>query len=89
MQVFGQRPVEFFRRIIARFQALKQRRLSPKPVVSPFHFQISSYGPAIHREVTPNGVRVFSLCADCGAQLNASATLCEECAQKRSRPARH
>ncbi len=41
----------------------------------------------IHRDVSRNGVRVFSLCGCCGARLQASATLCEECAAKR-RPAR-
>jgi hypothetical protein len=41
----------------------------------------------ILREVTPHGVRVSSLCASCGAQLAASATLCESCAQRRSRSA--
>jgi hypothetical protein len=42
----------------------------------------------LHRDVTPHGVRFYSLCGDCGARLNASATLCDECAQKRSRSAR-
>jgi hypothetical protein len=50
-------------------------------------FNFSHLG-TIHREVTPHGVRVFSLCGDCGAMLQASATLCDECAQKRSKPAR-
>ena len=36
------------------------------------------------REVTPNGVRVYSLCGSCGAVLAASATLCDGCARKRS-----
>lgn len=40
----------------------------------------------ILREVTPFGVRVYSLCGQCGAQLNASATLCESCARSRSLP---
>ena len=39
----------------------------------------------IHRGVTRSGVRYFSLCASCGMRLEASATLCEECAQRRSR----
>lgn len=38
----------------------------------------------ILREVTPHGVRVYSLCGQCGAQLSASATLCEACARSRS-----
>ncbi len=36
------------------------------------------------REVTPHGVRVYSLCGSCGAHLAASATLCDECASHRS-----
>lgn len=38
----------------------------------------------IHRDVSPEGVRVYSLCGICGARLAASATLCEECAQHQS-----
>ena len=38
-------------------------------------------GQGILRDVTPNGVRVYSLCGGCGARLECSATLCEECAQ--------
>ena len=41
----------------------------------------------IFREVTTQGVRVYSLCGSCGAQLAASATLCDSCAQRRSRSA--
>ena len=40
----------------------------------------------ILREVTPFGVRVYSLCGQCGAQLSASATLCDACARSRSLP---
>lgn len=41
----------------------------------------------ILREVTAQGVRVYSLCGSCGAHLAASATLCEACARARGRPA--
>lgn len=44
-----------------------------------------AFQAAIHREVTSSGVRVYSLCGSCGARLEASATLCEECAIRRSR----
>ena len=44
-----------------------------------------AFQTAIHREVTTSGVRVYSLCGSCGARLEASATLCEDCAQRRSR----
>jgi ribosomal protein L40E len=87
MSFSAQFPAQFFRRIVARFRAWKERRRSPQ-IPSATLFHIPTYVAGIHREVTPNGVRVYSLCGDCGAQLNASATLCEECAQKRSRPAR-
>ena len=40
-----------------------------------------SFGASIHRDVTPQGVRFYSLCGGCGAKLACSATLCEECAQ--------
>ena len=40
----------------------------------------------ILRHVTPHGVRVYSLCGSCGAQLSASATLCDACARSRSLP---
>jgi len=52
--------------------------------IAPYDFAISM--ASIRREVTPNGVRVYSLCGGCGTELHASATLCEECAQKRSKP---
>lgn len=71
---------QFFARMFAWRavrRALRARR-DVLPLVA-FH----SYG--IHREVTAAGVRVFSLCGRCGARLAASATLCEECAQRRSR----
>jgi hypothetical protein len=40
----------------------------------------------ILRHVSPRGVRVYSLCGCCGAQLSASATLCDACARSRSLP---
>ncbi|HMA24431.1 MAG TPA: hypothetical protein VKP00_10565 [Gemmatimonadaceae bacterium] len=62
----------------------------PQPLLIPLDMDVGTDAGSvwIHRDVTPNGVRVYSLCATCGARLHASATLCEECAQKRSRPAR-
>ena len=80
-------PVKFVRRIVARFRAWKERRRPSMLIQSAAFFHFPS-AAAIHREVTANGVRVYSLCGDCGVQLQASATLCDECAQKRSRPAR-
>jgi hypothetical protein len=79
--------MQFFRRLIARIKAWKAVR-SPRLVIPSASFNFSSHMASIYREVTPHGVRVFSLCGSCGATLQASATLCEECAQKRSKPAR-
>jgi predicted amidophosphoribosyltransferase len=56
------------------------------PRASSLPFLVTIERP-IHREVTSHGVRVYSLCGSCGAQLAASATLCESCAQRRSRSA--
>ncbi|HEY4303983.1 MAG TPA: hypothetical protein VGM82_05930 [Gemmatimonadaceae bacterium] len=86
MKSLRQFPVQFVRRITARFRAWRERR---QPVATvPVAFQFPAFVTPIHRDVTSNGVRVYSLCGECGARLNASATLCDECAQKRSRPAR-
>ena len=75
--------MQFFHQLIARFKAWRWRRQQP-PLLIPLHMHLASFSPAIHRDVTPNGVRVYSLCGCCGARLGASATLCDECAQKRS-----
>jgi hypothetical protein len=88
MQSFAKHPVQFFRRLIERIRAWKTRGQS---VATPMPLLFPQFGPQLHqlhRDVTPHGVRFYSLCGDCGARLNASATLCDECAQKRSRPAR-
>jgi hypothetical protein len=79
--------MQFFRRLLARLKNWRARS-EPLSLVPTSQFNFSSHMATIHREVTPNGVRVFSLCGCCGASLQASATLCEECAQKRSKPAR-
>jgi len=67
---------------LKQWRVARQRRrpafASGMPILMPFQ-------PAIIREVSAHGVRVISLCAACGARLEASATLCEDCAQKRSR----
>ena len=68
----------FLRSIMARIRAWRQRKTN-QPVVSPAAFM--SFGASLHRDVTPNGVKFYSLCGGCGARLECSATLCEECAQ--------
>lgn len=75
--------MQLFRQFIARVQAWRASRrtlrMKPTDVLPLIAFQT-----AIHRDVTPAGVRVYSLCGSCGARLEASATLCEECASRRS-----
>lgn len=86
---------QYFRQLFQRIGALTSRmrmwsvRRKAAQLVTPTYLHFPTpYSASIHRDVTPNGVRVYSLCGDCGSRLNASATLCEDCAQKRSRPAR-
>jgi len=81
---------QFLRRLIGRIKAWRIERRAPRPLLIPLDLNAGMFSskPSIYRDVTPNGVRVYSLCASCGARLHASATLCEECAQKKSRPAR-
>jgi hypothetical protein len=72
--------MRYLRSILARFRAWRLKRrygtsTGPSLLLS---FGVS---PSIHRDVTPHGVRVYSLCGGCGARLECSATLCEECAQ--------
>ncbi len=77
----------FLSSLLARIKAWKQGRHATQLLVAPSLIALTTYSPAIHRDVTSTGVRYYSLCGSCGARLNASATLCDECAQKK-RPAR-
>jgi hypothetical protein len=76
--------MQLIRHFITRIQAWRAARralrISPTDVLSLMALQ-----SAIHRDVTSSGVRVYSHCGSCGARLEASATLCEDCAQRRSR----
>jgi hypothetical protein len=40
--------------------------------------------PSLARDVSSHGVRFFSLCGTCGERMESSATLCEDCARKRT-----
>jgi hypothetical protein len=60
-------------------------RRSPVRSVTGLPLSMSGTRPIL-RDVTPHGVRVYSLCGSCGAHLSASATLCEACARSRSLP---
>ena len=76
--------MQLFRQFIARFQAWRAARRALH-VKATDVLPMIALQPSIHREVTSSGVRVYSLCGSCGARLLASATLCDECAQRRSR----
>lgn len=67
----------FLRSILARIRAWRERR-TVKVVVPTLPL---TFGASIHRDVTRNSVKFYSLCGGCGARLDCSATLCEECAQ--------
>jgi hypothetical protein len=84
----SQLSMQFFRRLIERVRAWAQSRRSSRTPAALIFIDFTSVRPPIHRDVSANGVRVFSVCGGCGARLQASATLCDECAQRRSRPAR-
>ena len=71
--------MRYLRSIVARFRAWRLRRRFGNEAGPAL---LMSVGPSIYRDITPGGgVRVYSLCGGCGARLQCSATLCEECAQ--------
>jgi len=70
--------MRYLRSIVARLRAWRLRRRIGNTTGPTL---LMSFGPSIHRDVTKNGVRVYSLCGGCGARLECSATLCQECAQ--------
>lgn len=70
--------MRFIRSMLARFRAWRRQR---RERVVFDESLLLTFGPAIHREVSSGGVRVYSLCGGCGTRLECSATLCEECAQ--------
>lgn len=72
--------------LVSRVRAWRVWRVLRRPLSAPLPpFRgVAEQGHPILRDVTPHGVRVYSLCGSCGAHLGASATLCDACA--RSRP---
>jgi hypothetical protein len=77
-----------FHQLINRIRAWRPWKALGRPSAVPAParpFVIVEARPIL-REVTPHGVRVYSLCGQCGAQLSASATLCDACARSRSLP---
>lgn len=74
--------MRFFRTLLSRLVAWRDARKPPQaPVVVPDFIACT---PNIARDVSSKGVRFYSLCGSCGSRMESSATLCEECAQKRS-----
>lgn len=74
----------YLRNIVARVRAWFSSKVGPEPRTSN-PFLLVSLSASIHRDVTPHGVRVYSLCGGCGARLEISATLCDSCARSRQR----
>lgn len=73
--------MRFWRSVLARFRAWRAWETGRRRGRTVEPSLVLSFAPAIYRDVTPAGVRVYSLCGSCGARLQCSATLCEECAQ--------
>ncbi|HET9426521.1 MAG TPA: hypothetical protein VFO55_14210 [Gemmatimonadaceae bacterium] len=72
----------FVRRFWNRLVAWRESRRTPvtAPVIPDFALQI----PSIARDVSSHGVRFYSLCGTCGERMESSATLCDDCARKRT-----
>lgn len=70
--------MRFLRSILARVHSWYLRVTGRG---EPAAFELDLAGPVLYRDVTTHGVRVYSLCGACGARMECSATLCEECAQ--------
>ena len=74
--------MQFVRRMWSRFQAWRASPQAPRPpVMVP---DLNAYTPNNARDVSSQGVRFFSLCGTCGERMESSATLCEDCARKRT-----
>jgi hypothetical protein len=72
--------------LVSRVRAWRLWRALRRPLAAPLPISFPGVESArpILRDVTPHGVRVYSLCGSCGAHLGASATLCDDCARRRS-----
>jgi hypothetical protein len=74
--------MQFVRELWNRLMAWRASRgAKPAPVAVP---DFVAYVPNISRDVSSRGVRFFSLCGTCGERMESSATLCGECARKRT-----
>jgi len=74
--------MQFVRRVWNRLLAWRASRKAPSlPIVVP---DFTAYLPNLARDVSSHGVRFYSLCGTCGDRVETSATLCEDCARKRT-----
>ena len=74
--------MQFVRRFWNRWLTWRASKKAPRPpVVVP---DFTAYLPNISRDVSSQGVRFYSLCGTCGERMESSATLCDDCARKRS-----
>jgi hypothetical protein len=74
--------MQYVLRIWNRLQAWRDSRRTPVAAVMVPDFTSST--PSISRDVSSGGVRFYSLCGTCGERMETSATLCDDCARKRS-----
>jgi hypothetical protein len=75
--------------LVSRVRAWRLWRALRRPLSAPIatpSWAVPEPASPILREVTPHGVRVYSLCGSCGVHLGASATLCDGCARSRQVP---
>jgi hypothetical protein len=74
--------MQFVRRVWNRWLDWRASRKAPKtPVIVP---DFTACLPSISRDVSSQGVRFYSLCGTCGERLESSATLCDDCARRRT-----
>lgn len=71
----------YLHRFFARLWGGEYDRRAARDVVVPLIIP----SVLLHREVSTEGVRFYGVCGTCGSHLEASATLCDGCAQGHSR----
>jgi hypothetical protein len=74
--------MRYVRRLWDRLVAWRRSRTAPSVTITIPDF--ISYVPSLGRDVSSSGVRFFSLCGTCGERMESSATLCDDCARKRT-----
>lgn len=74
--------MQFVLRLWNRLKAWRSSHRTPAVTVVIPDFTASI--PSISRDVSSRGVRFYSLCGTCGDRMESSATLCDDCARKRT-----